>query len=144
MVVRRVDVGRAVEPCYLLTFPASRECSGPPVRAQAARLDARSLEIFGACPRCPTCPTKIIKRYKERRERLSVPAEIRRKGLPPLKPPNEVLLPVPDRLAWLDATRSLKGLVMVRERRAARVECHEVDIQGPVLIPRVLKSPDAR
>jgi hypothetical protein len=58
----------------LATFSPSRrtrECSGPPVRAQAARLDARSLEIFGACPRCPTCPTKIIKR--EERGSLFLP-----------------------------------------------------------------------
>ena len=41
--------------------PRTAECSGPPVRSQAVRLDAESLDIVGACPRCPTCPVKIIK-----------------------------------------------------------------------------------
>jgi hypothetical protein len=58
--------GRSVNPCSPVIFAArTRECSGPPVRAQAARLDARSLGIFSACPSCPTCPTKIRKREQE-------------------------------------------------------------------------------
>lgn len=61
-----VGKGRAVKPCSLVILAAhSGECSGPPVRAQAARLDARSLGIFSACPSCPTCPTKIRKREQE-------------------------------------------------------------------------------
>jgi hypothetical protein len=41
---------------------ARREYANPPVRAQAARLDARSRGFFSTGPTCPICPTKIRKR----------------------------------------------------------------------------------
>jgi hypothetical protein len=55
-----LGVRRVVTPCSLAARPSV--CTGPPVRVQAARLDARSIDFLGAGPTCPTCPTRIRKR----------------------------------------------------------------------------------
>jgi len=54
-----------VIPCCLVIYPAVGCAAVRPVQVQAARLDARSLRLFSACPTSPTCPTKNEKREQE-------------------------------------------------------------------------------
>jgi hypothetical protein len=95
-----------------------------PDQVRVARLDARSLGTFSACPTCPTCPTKIGKREGE--ESVScrsfstrfAPAASSRLGICSRRS---------DRLTWLDSSQRHNGARLARERRRGDLGGREVD-----------------